>query len=310
MYSGAAQPVNRNPIRVAPLVCGRYPFEVLRLARRGGARMLKSDSSYLSLEQLPKGRAVLVVAHPGHELRVHGWLEAAKPVVFVLTDGSGGAGEPRLERTRQLLIRVGATPGGLFGRFSDRAIYQAILNGEFELFTSLIDELTEEIAGQGSAYLVGDATEGYNPTHDVCRLMIDAAVAILRVKTGRLLPNFAFPLTGAPTVVPPSCATEPLRIDLDAEAYQRKLQAAKHYEPLHDEVEKANQAAGERAFQLECLFPALPGSKTIMPTAEKPFYEKFGEGQVRAGRYQQVLEYRRHFLPLAEAVERYVQAAT
>ena len=31
----------------------------------------------------------LVIGHPGHELLVHGWLEVARPIVFVFTDGSG-----------------------------------------------------------------------------------------------------------------------------------------------------------------------------------------------------------------------------
>jgi carbonic anhydrase/acetyltransferase-like protein (isoleucine patch superfamily) len=32
------------------------------------------------------GKAAPVVAHPGHELCVYGWLEQARPLVFVLTD--------------------------------------------------------------------------------------------------------------------------------------------------------------------------------------------------------------------------------
>lgn len=38
-------------------------------------------------QTISSGRAALVVAHPGHELRVYGWLEQARPRVFVLTDG-------------------------------------------------------------------------------------------------------------------------------------------------------------------------------------------------------------------------------
>ena len=34
------------------------------------------------------GRTALFVAHPGHELRIYGWLERARPQVHVLTDGS------------------------------------------------------------------------------------------------------------------------------------------------------------------------------------------------------------------------------
>ena len=37
-------------------------------------------------------KAALIVAHPGHELRVHHWMELARPLVLVLTDGSGRQG--------------------------------------------------------------------------------------------------------------------------------------------------------------------------------------------------------------------------
>src|SRR5262245_41002456 len=42
-------------------------------------------------------------AHPGHELRVHHFLEQAAPTVAVLTDGSGSTGQPRLDESRELL---------------------------------------------------------------------------------------------------------------------------------------------------------------------------------------------------------------
>jgi hypothetical protein len=35
--------------------------------------------------------AAVVVTHPGHEVRIHGWLERERSLVFVLTDGAGRA---------------------------------------------------------------------------------------------------------------------------------------------------------------------------------------------------------------------------
>ncbi|MSQ47696.1 MAG: hypothetical protein EXR78_04785 [Deltaproteobacteria bacterium] len=52
--------------------------------------------------------AALVIAHPGHELRLHGWLQHARPWVSVLTDGSGHADHSRLDSTTTLLHDVGA----------------------------------------------------------------------------------------------------------------------------------------------------------------------------------------------------------
>jgi len=57
----------------------------------------------------PLANVLLVVAHPGHELRVWGWLCAVKPTVCVLTDGAGSGGEPRIAMTTTLLREAGAT---------------------------------------------------------------------------------------------------------------------------------------------------------------------------------------------------------
>ena len=52
-------------------------------------------------------RAALVIAHPGHELCVYGWLETVRPRVFILTDGSGRSGQSRLKSTEEILSVVG-----------------------------------------------------------------------------------------------------------------------------------------------------------------------------------------------------------
>ncbi|MCC5636203.1 hypothetical protein LC593_10100 [Nostoc sp. CHAB 5844] len=43
--------------------------------------------------------------------------------------------------------------------------------------------------------VIGDAVEGYNPSHDICRLMINAAVEIL-LKREHKIDNFDFLLSG------------------------------------------------------------------------------------------------------------------
>src|SRR4051812_39680541 len=80
------------------------------------------------------GRAALMIAHPGHELAVHGWLERARPQVFVLTDGSGRSGVPRLESTAKVLESARATRGSVFGRMPEQAVYRALLGGDTGMF--------------------------------------------------------------------------------------------------------------------------------------------------------------------------------
>src|SRR6476646_5399321 len=110
-------------------------------------------------------RAALVVAHPGHELRVHRWVELARPVVYVLTDGSGHTGRSRLAATSELLARAGARPGPLYGRLADRELYRALLAGDLELFAGLAEELAESLLREEIGIVAGDAVEGFNPGH-------------------------------------------------------------------------------------------------------------------------------------------------
>jgi len=69
---------------------------------------------------IPDTRAALVIAHPGHELLVHGWLELMRPLVFVLTDGSGRTNQSRLESTTEIVNHTGVKLGCIYGRLSDR----------------------------------------------------------------------------------------------------------------------------------------------------------------------------------------------
>ena len=94
-------------------------------------------------DRFPRGKAALVLAHPGHELRCYHWFEQARPLVYVLTDGSGHHGTSRLGSTTTLLRAVGATRGSIYGRFPDRVLYQALLGQDDALFQALASELAE-----------------------------------------------------------------------------------------------------------------------------------------------------------------------
>ena len=109
------------------------------------------------------GTAALIVGHPGHELRVYRWLELAKPTVYVLTDGSGHTGRSRLASTHQVLSDAGASPGTLFGAFSDVDLYDALLTGEHTRLRHVVCTLAEALARTSVDYVVADALEGFNP---------------------------------------------------------------------------------------------------------------------------------------------------
>jgi hypothetical protein len=250
-------------------------------------------------------RTVLLVAHPGHELRVYGWLERERPEVFVLTDGSGSTGQSRLPSTAALLPRAGARPGSVFGRFSDRDLYEVMLDGRIEVLTGLAKELAGAWIEGGVETVAADALEGFNPTHDICRLLADTAVALARRRTGRTIESYDFLLEGRPDACPANGSSGVLRLELDDGALERKLAAARSYPEMASEVERAFERHGAEAFRIECLRPADPEAdvEALVEVAEEPpYYESYGELQVAAGRYSRVLRFREHFLPLARAL--------
>ena len=289
-----------------------------------------------------RGRAALVVAHPSHELRVHGWLEQTRPYVCILTDGSGRSGVSRLSRTSEVLSRAGATQGAIFGRLTDLEVYSAVIDGNSELFAGLVEELAQAFVAEKIDYVVGDGAEGYNVAHDICRVMIDAAVECARQKHDHHVANFDFPVVGSPG----DCHNdEVIRLELNADAFTRKVNAIAAYSPelAHDVEATLNgapfqgirrfsepQVAGQVDVKMSALVrevvesrPALkerlgnviedvpsdvirvecfrPVNKTA-PTSEPLFYELYGEKLVAAGRYEKVIRYREHMLPLAQAI--------
>lgn len=176
-------------------------------------------------------RAALVITHPSHELRVHGWLEQTRPYVCVLTDGGGRSGDPRLPRTTELLSRVAATQGTIYGRLTDLEVYSAILNENSELFVELVRELALMFAQEKIEYVVGDAAEGYSVAHDICRIVIGAAVDVAASVHGHRVANFDFLVVGPPDECREELFHESLWLHLDDDPFRRKVNAALTYAP-------------------------------------------------------------------------------
>ncbi len=254
----------------------------------------------------PAPRAALFVAHPGHELRVHRWLEVARPLVFVLTDGSGRTGRSRLGATSEVLRRCGARPGAIYGRLTDGELYRALLEGRLGLFASLAEELAELLHRESIELVAGDAVEGFNPGHDVCRLLLNAAVA--RLRAGRqAIDNRDFALDGAPDGAAGEARAAAIRIRLDGAALARKLAAARSYPGLEDEVARALARYGPEAFASEWLRQVRYGLEIDDLLPDPPLYEAYGERRVEAGSYPEVLRYRAHVAPLADRLRSQVQ---
>lgn len=271
----------------------------------------------------------LFVAHPGHELCVHGWLEQVRPTVFVLTDGSGRSGQSRINSTTKVLTNAGAKTGSIYARLTDPEIYRAILDHDFAVFLGLTDEFAQALVHYEALSVAGDAIEGFNPAHDVCRLIINSAVDIVRHRHAKLIVNREFLLVGRHDSYPDELRPDATWLQLGDEAFQRKLKMARGFDELKTEIDAAldgdlqvlrrhpelstnlmtlHNSIGIEAYRIECLRPAQESMVSLnLFRKQLPFYEHYGERGVAEGNYEHVIRFHEHILPIAEALQNFVR---
>ena len=168
---------------------------VRSVANNSGNRRANLTRVTMTVENNGRERkSAVIVAHPGHELMIYHWIERQRPLYCCLTDGSGGRAASRVASTTRLLEGAGAVRGPICGRYSDKQIYRMLLDKQVHAFVGLMSELAEALSAAGVECVAGDATEGFNPVHDVCRILIDGAVAMVRRQTRRQLRNYEFVL--------------------------------------------------------------------------------------------------------------------
>ena len=250
-------------------------------------------------------KVALILGHPGHELRIFRFLELYKPRVYILTDGSGSGGHSRVYSTLKIINEAGATPSPVMGRFTDAQLYQILMRQDKDALTDLIEEIMADMKMHHIDTLAGDAAEGFNPTHDLCRYMINAMSGMYLEDTGKSIPNYEFPLEGSPAQCPKELTGEVVRIQLTEEEFGRKRAAAHHYPELQAEIEKVYAVYGATPFRTEFLWPSGPRDKYKTWKTEEPYYETWGKEKLKNGTYKELIAYHTHLLPLAEFLTNY-----
>jgi hypothetical protein len=249
-------------------------------------------------------KPAFLAGHPGHELKVFGWIAEYKPRVYVITEGSGRQGIPRLSSTTRLLAKLGVEKDRVFGWISDRDLYRATLAGDTGLFLALLDRITESFIVNGVDLVVGDAMEGFNPTHDLCRALVDASVEAVSRKTGRRIPNYRFCLTEWERSRREHHGPECSHFILDNQALYKKIEAAEKYAELKEEVHEAIAIRGKEYFRVECL-KIVSEPFCQWDDSGTPEYEIRGEQRVAEGAYPAVIRFEQHVGPIAAAIRSY-----
>jgi hypothetical protein len=269
-------------------------------------KRLRGHTAGASELRLARGeRPLLVVAHPGHELRLFGWLCEARPDVLVLTDGSGHSSRSRIEATHRMLRATGARAGSMFGDYTDRELYVALLEADAAPFIEMTAAVVSVLRRGQYRTVVADPLEGYNPTHDLCRVIVNTAINHVSRTSGRTIRNYEYALTGT---VDMRGSTESIVMRLPAQVRELKIAAASGYCELFAEVAAAVERDGRRAYDEEVLRQIAANRSGEALYRIPPFYETYGEQQCAAGRYANVIRYAEHFLPMARAVAESIES--
>ena len=105
-----------------------------------------------------------------------------------------------------------------------------LLDGRVDVFVALAQELAIALAQAGVECVAGDAVEGFNPAHDVCRLIVDGAVDDPPPADGTRGAQLRFPAGW------PARGGRPgsIVVRLDEAALERKLEAARDYTEMRE----------------------------------------------------------------------------
>lgn len=278
---------------------------------------------------VPSGpRCAVLLAHPGHELVIHEFVARSRPLVAVLTDGSGRTGESRIGSTTRVLEAAHADPSDFYGSFTDGQLYAALLTRDEDLFLGMAEELANVLVASKVEVVAGDASEGWNPIHDIWRSVVNTAVQLAAHRLRRDLRNLEFLLFGSHALAATSCSAESTILQLDAAAFDRKLASASAYDELHAEVAAAINGSTAKivaspalsaeldrrlaglngdAYRVELLRPA---GEELAPAAGPRVYELYGEMMVAAGRYKEAIRHDRHLAPIEAALRQYALRQT
>lgn len=248
-----------------------------------------------------KTKTALIIGHPGHELRAYAFIKKYKPDVFILTDGSGSSNAPRIQQSMKLLASLGAKFQDSIKSFTDIELYNIVLEQNFSEILFYKNSLKDIIIRNDYDIIVGDALEGFNPTHDICRYLINGILSDISVNNNsKTILNYDFVLDSAPNNISLDNNIGGLSLKLSDEEFQMKLNAAMSYPELKYEVDTAIEKYGKEVFLWESFGRVLDINQISNWNSLRPYYEEFGEKRVNEGSYSSIITFEKHIKPIAE----------
>ena len=253
-------------------------------------------SAPLPAEILSPTSPVVFLAHPGHEVRLYGWIAKTKPTVHVLTTGSRHTRRmERLNACARILDGLGAAKGVLFGEVFDTELYEAILMQRMETFHTWTDALRDSLVDAGTTLVVCDGWQSFSVAHDLASVI--ARVAAGEAGHDITVLEFAPVPESLPGVF--DMGSPVYEFDLADALKREKKSVAMSVPDLHELAEYIDRE-GEQNLLRERFYHPCPAAALLDPP-QTPLYERYGEERVRAGHYKRAIGWK-HLRPIVEGL--------
>lgn len=244
----------------------------------------------MSLDLKIVASAHLVVAHPGHELRVHGWFQRQRPTLSILAMGSrSGSSQVRLEASGRAAVAVDAPRGPLFGRLLDRDLYAHLMTGRSDVFGPYVDELADAFVSSGAELVVVDGWQRYSAAHDIAHVIGRLAARKAALALGRPISVLEYSVVSQSLAALHPAAISAQTLDLGPDETTAKDLAIVDHPDIESELAEIVAMDGRASLEKEAFFEPAPIEHLLRPQPARAYYETAGEDRVRRGIYPQVL---------------------
>lgn len=266
------------------------------------------------MNDLP-GRLAMVFSHHPHEVFATGLLLEFKPDLLFLSHAHG---DKNLEdQARAGLDAIGFEGTVQFLEVSEREVYARMIDGDFQWFESIRDQVTRWLEEKCPTAVMTDGFEAYNPVHDLCSLMVDASLIQIAATGGSLAPSrFEMPLafgSKAGALISESEDPEYPVFSYELSGHQKSMKKRRCQLLLRDvpvdmavSDHPASIVAGihPKLFEKEFFSPVPPDRNycEFPLVGDWKTYDEHGRQRVASGQFKKALTFAEHFSPMARVM--------
>lgn len=257
----------------------------------------------------PGNNVAMVLAHGNHELFAAGLIQQFQPDILYITRGRRPEDERTEEQARSVLKALEFGSKVTFLPVRETDIYGRLLARDAEWFATLRNHVAAWLYQVGADAVITDAFEWYNSVHDLCSLLVDAALETSPLLSAQKVQRYDLPLAFQ-TIVQydesefVDTGIPHHRYTLDAEESRSKRDIIQKVIVSDQNVREVVSTWTAKRYEQE-IYQPVPSTRdygVVPPRNQWVTYDDYGKENVARGRYPQAITFQEHYAPIAVAL--------